>query len=98
MLKALKSFYKVCKIQTDDDGDVAENGETEKLSQGPKMMDASTSMSTELLSVMVKHNQVRSLTSLPRGSKVDIESLIRRRSSYTVISPTKGGSASKVNA
>lgn len=79
----------------DDEGD-AENGEAEKLSQGPKMMDASTSMSTERLSVMVKQNQVRSLTSLSRGSRVDIESLIRRRSSYTIVSTTKGGSASKV--
>lgn len=83
-------------MQMDDD-DVAENGESEKLSQAPKMADASTSMSNERLSVIVKHNQVKSLTSLSRGSKSDIESLMRRRSSYTIISTTKGGSASKVN-
>ena len=49
-----------------------ENGENEKLSSEPKMRDASTSMSPEHLSLMIKYNQVGSLSSLSRGSKVDI--------------------------
>ncbi|CRK88289.1 CLUMA_CG002068, isoform A [Clunio marinus] len=74
-------------IDDDDDNEVC--GESE-----PKFRDASTSMSQERLSLMVsKYNQVGSLTSLSR-SKADIDSLIRRRSSYSI--STKGGSASKV--
>jgi hypothetical protein len=49
---------------------VLENGENEKLSPEPKMKDASTSMSQERLSLMIKYNQIGSLSSLSRGSKV----------------------------
>lgn len=81
----------------DDEAETAdnENGETDHLSSEPRTKDASTSMSQERLSLMIKYNQVGSLTSLSR-SKADIESLIRRRSSYT-ISSTRGGSTSKVD-
>lgn len=51
---------------------MVENGETEKLSPEPKMRDASTGMSQERLSLMIKYNQIGSLTSLSRGSKVSI--------------------------
>jgi hypothetical protein len=49
-------------VQADDDGDVAENGENEKLSPEPKMRDASTSMSQERLSLMIKYNQIGSVS------------------------------------
>lgn len=53
-----------------EESDLAENGENEKLSPEPKTRDASTGMSHERLSLMIKYNQVGSLTSLSRGSKV----------------------------
>lgn len=49
----------------------AEGGETEKLNPNePKYKDQGTTMSQERLSLMIKYNQIGSLTSLPRGSKV----------------------------
>lgn len=49
--------------------DAAESGEVEKLTK-PGMVDAGTSMSQERLFLMVRFNQIGSLSSLPRGSKV----------------------------
>lgn len=49
------------------------SGETEKLNPmdgEPKTKDMGTTMSQERLSLMIKYNQIGSLTSLPRGSKV----------------------------
>jgi hypothetical protein len=46
---------------------VIENGENEKLAAEPKTRDASTSMSQERLSLMIKYNQMGSLTSLSRS-------------------------------
>lgn len=57
-----------------DDGEGAENGENEKLTE-PKTRDQGTTMSQERLSLWVKYNQVGSLASLPRGSKVRIHIL-----------------------
>lgn len=54
-----------------DDQECAENGENEKLTSEPKMKDQSTTMSQERLSLMIKFNQIGSLSSLPRGSKVN---------------------------
>lgn len=61
----------------DVDEDAAENGEAEKLNDTkecdePKTRDQGTSMSQERLSLMIKYNQIGSLTSLPRGSRVSI--------------------------
>lgn len=53
-----------------DDQDTVENAETEKLTSEPKTKDQGTTMSQERLSLMIKFNQIGSLTSLPRGSKV----------------------------
>lgn len=52
-----------------------ESGEAEKLTETkeadePKTKDQGTSMSQERLSLMIKYNQIGSLTSLPRGSRV----------------------------
>lgn len=52
-----------------DDMEGAENGENEKLTE-PKTRDQGTTMSQERLSLWVKYNQIGSLASLPRGSKV----------------------------
>lgn len=52
-----------------DDQMAAENGESEKLTE-PKTRDQGTEMSQERLSLWVKYNQIGSLASLPRGSKV----------------------------
>uniref|UniRef100_U5EED9 Putative transporter n=1 Tax=Corethrella appendiculata TaxID=1370023 RepID=U5EED9_9DIPT len=86
------------------DPDLLENGEGEKLTNDtkdePKTRDQGTSMSQERLSLMIKYNQIGSLTSLPRGSKPDVnDSLSRRRNSYIecVRVPRGGGSASKVD-
>lgn len=55
----------------DDQDVVTDNGESEKLTtEEPKMKDQCTTMSQERLSLMIKFNQIGSLTSLPRGSKV----------------------------
>lgn len=60
----------------DNPEDAAESGEAEKLTKpgmvdaGTSMVDASTSMSQERLFLMVRFNQIGSLSSLPRGSKV----------------------------
>lgn len=54
----------------EEDVDVgAESGETEKLTE-PKYKDQGTNMSQERLCLMIKYNQIGSLASLPRGSKV----------------------------
>lgn len=52
------------------DDDAVEEGETDKLTNEPKTKDQGTGMSLERLSLMIKYNQIGSLTSLPRGSKV----------------------------
>ncbi|KAL5279758.1 hypothetical protein ACFFRR_004012 [Megaselia abdita] len=61
--------------------------------------DQGTSMSLERLSLMIKYNQIGSLSSLPRGSRVDIhDQLSHRRSSYQLPKHhVTGGSASKVD-
>lgn len=64
----LRKFDHVLK----DEDDAAENGETEKLNE-PKTKDQGTTMSQERLCLMIKYNQIGSLTSLPRGSKVNID-------------------------
>ncbi|EDS32628.1 conserved hypothetical protein [Culex quinquefasciatus] len=67
----------------DADDDVLESGEAEKLTETkeadePKTKDQGTSMSQERLSLMIKYNQIGSLTSLPRGSRVGIPSVLSR--------------------
>uniref|UniRef100_A0A182LXW2 Major facilitator superfamily associated domain-containing protein n=1 Tax=Anopheles culicifacies TaxID=139723 RepID=A0A182LXW2_9DIPT len=89
----------------DADEDVAEKGEAEKLytdgGDEPKTKDQGTSMSQERLSLMIKYNQIGSLTSLPRGSRGDVNDVFaKRRSSYNiefVRAQKGGGSASKVD-
>ncbi|XP_036222386.2 uncharacterized protein [Bactrocera oleae] len=87
----------------EEEAETMENGETEKLTE-PATKEQGTSMSLERLSLMIKYNQIGSLTSLPRGSRADIhDHLSHRRSSYNVEStrvPRHGsniGSASKVD-
>lgn len=63
-------------IDDKDDQEGAENGESEKLTE-PKTRDQGTEMSQERLSLWVKYNQIGSLASLPRGSKVRIKSVFR---------------------
>lgn len=59
--------------KTDEEIEAVENVETEKsVSGSKKFKDASTSMSQERLSLMIKYNQIGSLTSLSRASKVSI--------------------------
>uniref|UniRef100_A0A1A9WZP3 Major facilitator superfamily associated domain-containing protein n=1 Tax=Glossina brevipalpis TaxID=37001 RepID=A0A1A9WZP3_9MUSC len=86
---------------SEDEGEGVETGETDKLTE-PATKEQGTSMSLERLSLMIKYNQIGSLTSLPRGSRGDIhDHLSIRRSSYNVESirvPKHGiGSASKVD-
>ncbi|XP_050086556.1 uncharacterized protein LOC126571790 isoform X2 [Anopheles aquasalis] len=88
----------------DVDEETIEKGESEKLyndGDEPKTKDQGTSMSQERLSLMIKYNQIGSLTSLPRGSRGDVnDSFGRRRSSYNIefVRVQKGGgSASKVD-
>lgn len=58
-------------VHDKDDQDLTENGEAEKLTGiEPKTKEQGTTMSQERLSLMIKYNQIGSLTSLPRGSKV----------------------------
>lgn len=52
-----------------DDEDITENGDVDKFNE-PKTRDQGTTMSQERLSLWVKYNQIGSLASLPRGSKV----------------------------
>lgn len=54
-----------------EEPETAENGENEQLTE-PKTRDQGTSMSQERLSLWVKYNQIGSLASLPRGSKVSL--------------------------
>uniref|UniRef100_A0A182PUW1 Major facilitator superfamily associated domain-containing protein n=1 Tax=Anopheles epiroticus TaxID=199890 RepID=A0A182PUW1_9DIPT len=88
----------------DADDDAVEKGEAEKLytdGDEPKTKDQGTSMSQERLSLMIKYNQIGSLTSLPRGSRGDVNDVFsKRRSSYNiefVRAQKGGGSASKVD-
>lgn len=55
-----------------DDEPQQDAGECEKLNpmDEPKTKEMGTGMSQERLSLMIKYNQIGSLTSLPRGSKV----------------------------
>ncbi|XP_036328087.1 uncharacterized protein LOC118740595 isoform X1 [Rhagoletis pomonella] len=88
----------------EEEAEAVENGETEKLTE-PATKEQGTSMSLERLSLMIKYNQIGSLTSLPRGSRADIhDHLSHRRSSYNVESTrvprhhgSHIGSASKVD-
>ncbi|KAM7354691.1 uncharacterized protein ACRADG_006261 isoform 2-T2 [Cochliomyia hominivorax] len=85
----------------EEEVEAVETGETEKLTE-PATKEQGTSMSLERLSLMIKYNQIGSLSSLPRGSRGDIhDHLSVRRSSYNVESlrsPKHGiGSASKVD-
>lgn len=72
----LERKLKTCVFQTplqDADDEAVEKGEAEKLytdGDEPKTKDQGTSMSQERLSLMIKYNQIGSLTSLPRGSRV----------------------------
>ncbi|XP_035914657.1 uncharacterized protein LOC118513229 isoform X2 [Anopheles stephensi] len=88
----------------DADEEAVEKGEAEKLytdGDEPKTKDQGTSMSQERLSLMIKYNQIGSLTSLPRGSRGDVNDVFaKRRSSYNiefVRAQKGGGSASKVD-
>ncbi|XP_052894312.1 uncharacterized protein LOC128301736 [Anopheles moucheti] len=89
----------------DADEESAEKGEADKLytdgADEPKTKDQGTSMSQERLSLMIKYNQIGSLTSLPRGSRGDVNDVFaKRRSSYNiefVRAQKGGGSASKVD-
>jgi hypothetical protein len=71
--KVIHSIWLKKYDQTEDIDD-QETGETDKLTE-PKTKDQGTSMSQERLSLMIKYNQIGSLTSLSRtslsrGSKV----------------------------
>lgn len=63
------AYLKKFDIQDNDKDDVNDNGENEQLTE-PKTRDQGTTMSQERLSLWVKYNQIGSLASLPRGSKV----------------------------
>ncbi|KAM8715678.1 hypothetical protein ACLKA7_002688 [Drosophila subpalustris] len=90
--------------ESEEEVEAVEVGETEKLTE-PATKEQGTSMSLERLSLMIKYNQIGSLSSLPRGSRADIhEHLSVRRSSYNVESlrgvprhGNIGSSASKVD-
>ncbi|XP_064535318.1 uncharacterized protein LOC135426224 isoform X2 [Drosophila montana] len=90
--------------ESEEEVEAVEAGETEKLTE-PATKEQGTSMSLERLSLMIKYNQIGSLTSLPRGSRADIhDHLSVRRSSYNVESlrgvprhGNIGNSASKVD-
>ncbi|ALC38029.1 CG14891 [Drosophila busckii] len=91
--------------ESEEEIEAAETGETEKLTE-PATKEQGTSMSLERLSLMIKYNQIGSLSSLPRGSRADIhDHLSVRRSSYNVESlrgvhgkhGNIGSSASKVD-
>ncbi|XP_030241784.1 uncharacterized protein LOC108649840 isoform X1 [Drosophila navojoa] len=90
--------------ESEEEAETVEAGETEKLTE-PATKEQGTSMSLERLSLMIKYNQIGSLSSLPRGSRADIhDHLSVRRSSYNVESlrgvPKHGNighSASKVD-
>ncbi|KRF81593.1 major facilitator superfamily domain-containing protein 6 isoform X2 [Drosophila virilis] len=90
--------------ESEEDVEAVEAGETEKLTE-PATKEQGTSMSLERLSLMIKYNQIGSLSSLPRGSRADIhDHLSVRRSSYNVESlrgvprhGNIGNSASKVD-
>lgn len=57
--------------ESEDEGEGVETGETDKLTE-PATKEQGTSMSLERLSLMIKYNQIGSLTSLPRGSRVSV--------------------------
>jgi len=58
----------------EEEVEAVEVGETEKLTE-PATKEQGTSMSLERLSLMIKYNQIGSLSSLPRGSRVSSEKL-----------------------
>lgn len=64
-------YLKKFDVQDNDKDDMNDNGENEKLTE-PKTRDQGTTMSQERLSLWVKYNQIGSLASLPRGSKVHL--------------------------
>lgn len=55
--------------ESEEEVEAVEAGETEKLTE-PATKEQGTSMSLERLSLMIKYNQIGSLSSLPRGSRV----------------------------
>jgi len=55
--------------ESEEEVEQVEAGETEKLTE-PATKEQGTSMSLERLSLMIKYNQIGSLSSLPRGSRV----------------------------
>ena len=67
MLSTLNFLCFYILIQNDDEIEAAENGESEKLNSESKTRDISTSMSLERLSLMIKYNQIGSLSSLSRS-------------------------------
>ncbi|XP_068150568.1 uncharacterized protein [Drosophila tropicalis] len=100
----LRKFDHTTEESEEDVETVEAGGETEKLTE-PATKEQGTSMSLERLSLMIKYNQIGSLSSLPRGSRADIhDHLSVRRSSYNVESlrgvpkhGNIGSSASKVD-
>jgi hypothetical protein len=70
----LKKFDAVSlKCLDDDDLEVADIGEGEKLNIDSKTRDASTSMSLERLSLMFKFNQMGSMSSLSRSKVSELD-------------------------
>lgn len=62
-------FEIIFKREEKEDQEITENGEAEKLTE-PKTREQGTTMSQERLSLMIKYNQIGSLTSLSRSSRV----------------------------
>lgn len=68
-------------IDDKDEQEATESGESDKLTE-PKTRDQGTEMSQERLSLWVKYNQIGSLASLPRGSKVTYFYFCIRKSTF----------------
>lgn len=75
------AWLKKFDVHNDDDQDAMDDGETEKLTE-PKTREQGTSMSQERLSLWIKYNQIGSLASLPRGSKVYSVDVITMQFNY----------------
>ena len=60
-------WFNISFSKSDDEIEATENGESEKLNLESKTRDISTSMSLERLSLMIKYNQIGSLSSLSRS-------------------------------
>lgn len=71
--------------EMEDYMDGADNGETDKLTE-PTTKEQGTSMSLERLSLMIKYNQIGSLTSLPRGSRVSVVVVVVMADGFDAIS------------